>query len=282
MTNFIFNLKHTLAILVLVILGSEVSAQSKSQNNYIVLLDLSDRLLTNGQAQRDKMLIQEVYKRFEADVKQKLIIHSKDCFKVVVGPQIGGVQSDKYENLLSINMSEISLANKRKQLDAFRINLNGVIDKLYVEALKGKSKPNHFKGTDIWKYFNDFLSTDIVPMHQNKLFVLSDGYFDFESNQPAIVIGNRSTDSRMLNRLRIDPIWEATLNKPAEGILVVNKRFVNTSVCLLELKTKYTNLNEQDILIALWEKWTKELKLTKFDFVPHASINIAINKIRRF
>ncbi|MFC3809781.1 hypothetical protein [Lacihabitans lacunae] len=282
MTNFNFIYKGTVVLFFLMLVNYVASAQAKPQNNYIVLLDLSDRLLTVGQSARDKALIQEVFKRFETDVRQKLIIHSKDCFKVVIGPQIGGVQTDRFENLLTINMGEIQLANKRSQLDDFKAKLPARLDNLYSAALKGKSKSSQFKGTDLWKYFNDFLSTDISAKHQNKVIVISDGYFDFESNQPALVQGNRSTDTRMLPRLRKDKNWEQTLQSANEGMLKVNKVFINTSVCLLELKPKYANLNEQDILIAIWKKWTKELALVKFDFAPHASLAIAYKKIKTF
>lgn len=282
MTNFNYKCSKAVVLFFLMLAYNLVWAQTKPQNNYIVLLDLSDRLLTVGQPGRDKALIQEVFKRFETDVRQKLIIHSKDCFKVVIGPQIGGVQTDRFENLLTINMGELQLANKRNQLDDFKAKLTGRLDNLYSEALRGKSKPSQFKGTDIWKYFNDFLSNDISPKHQNKVIVISDGYFDFESNQPALVQGNRSTDTRMLPRLRKDKNWEQTLKSKNEGMLKVNKVFKNTSVCLLELKPKYTNLNEQDILIAIWAKWANELKLIKFDYAPHASLAIAFKKIKSF
>ncbi|MER0439757.1 hypothetical protein [Emticicia sp. W12TSBA100-4] len=257
-------------------------AQSAKNENYIVLLDLSDRLLTVDQTNRDKRLIQDVFARFEGIVRQKFIINSNDCFKVVVAPQQGGIITETYENELYISMAEFNIQQKRKQLEAFKANLPKVLDKLYADATKGRKSSKDFSGTDIWKYFNDFLVNDVINTHQNKLFVLTDGYFDFESNRFVGQLGNRTTDSRVLNKLRNDSDWEKKLHSINEGLIPVKKNFGKLSVCLLEVKPKFQNLNEQDLLVAVWRKWLSEMKINSFTFSPHGSLPATQKKIYTF
>ncbi len=257
-------------------------AQSSKNENYIVLLDLSDRLLTVDQTNRDKRLIQDVFARFEGIVRQKFIINSSDCFKVVIAPQQGGIITETYENELYISMAEFNIQQKRKQLETFKANLPKVLDKLYADATKGRRLSRDFKGTDIWKYFNDFLVNDVINTHQNKLFVLTDGYFDFESNRFVGQLGNRTTDSRVLNKLRNDSDWEKKLHSVNEGLIPVKKNFSKLSVCLLEIKPKFQNLNEQDLLVAVWQKWLSEMKINSFAFSPHGSLAATQKKIHFF
>ena len=257
-------------------------AQSSKNENYIVLLDLSDRLLTVDQTNRDKRLIQDVFARFEGIVRQKFIINSSDCFKVVIAPQQGGIITENYENELFISMAAFNIQQKRKQLETFKANLPRILDRLYADATKGRKISRDFKGTDIWKYFNDFLVNDVINTHQNKLFVLTDGYFDFESNRFAGQLGNRTTDSRLMNKLRNDSDWEKKLRSANEGLIPVKKNFGKLSVCLLEINPKFQNLNEQDLLVAVWQKWLFEMKINHFVFSPHGSLPATQKKIDTF
>src|ERR1043166_6876682 len=74
--------------------------------NFIVLLDLSDRLIVQqNQPERDKEIIKSLYGLFEKKVRKDLYIKSRDELKVVIAPQIGSsVKRDVFEDRLYINM----------------------------------------------------------------------------------------------------------------------------------------------------------------------------------
>src|SRR3954470_21321577 len=76
------------------------------KHNYIVLLDLSDRLIVQpNQPQRDKQIIKSLYSSFENKVKRDLYIKSRDEFRVVIAPQLGtGLRRDDFEDRLYVNM----------------------------------------------------------------------------------------------------------------------------------------------------------------------------------
>src|SRR6476469_5124875 len=68
----------------------ERTAHAKPRRDtYVVLLDLSDRLLEPGQVARDTALLGQVLRRFVAGARQKLYAGSADRLKVVVAEQAG-------------------------------------------------------------------------------------------------------------------------------------------------------------------------------------------------
>ena len=70
------------------------------KHNYIVLLDLSDRLIIEkDQPERDKYLINEIYKAFEQKVRLGMYVRSTDKIRVVIAPQESSpVKIENYEN----------------------------------------------------------------------------------------------------------------------------------------------------------------------------------------
>ena len=66
----------------------EVSTPVK--HNYIILLDLSDRLIVqDNQPERDKELIRHIYTLFEERVRNQLYLRSRDEIRVVIAHQRG-------------------------------------------------------------------------------------------------------------------------------------------------------------------------------------------------
>ena len=232
--------------------------------NYVVLLDLSDRLLAPDQARRDAALVQAVFTRFEQQVRSQLIINSHDRFRVVIAPQRGiSYRPELFMDALYLDMGTTPMARKRQRLDALKADLPQQLAQLYAVALGGKRQAREFAGCDLWQYVNEQLPTDLDPGYDNVLVVITDGYFDFENNPRAIRQNNRATDSRMLERLRRDPDWRVTLAKPTEGLLPVAKPLPNLVVCVAELHPKFDNLKEVDLLTAMWDKWLRELRVRK-------------------
>jgi hypothetical protein len=142
----------------------EISTPVK--HNYIILLDLSDRLIVqNNQPERDKELIRHLYTLFEERVRKHLYLRSRDEIKVVIAHQRGaGLKSEIYEDSLYIDIERRTI---------FFDNL----DKLYNQAVFSNN-PKDFYGADIWRYFYEDLKVDYVSdtLTQNFLFLFTDGY----------------------------------------------------------------------------------------------------------
>ena len=103
------------------------------KNNYIILLDLSDRLIVqDNQSERDKELIKHIYNIFEDRVRSQLYLRSRDEIRVVIAPQRGaGLQSEIYEDSLYTNMDNIPGVLRRKSEEKRRNTFYNNLDKLY-------------------------------------------------------------------------------------------------------------------------------------------------------
>lgn len=281
--------RYLFSTIILLVLFHSCSVQEqtegteKQQDNYIVLLDLSDRLLNDGQVEQDIELICHLFEKYELAVRNNLIINSKDEFRVVIAPQEKmSVKRSQSESLLYLDMSKINIAEKRVRLEEFKISLRGSLNKLYSEALLNKTKTSDFEGADIWKYFNDYLPGDIKDDCNNLLFVLSDGYFDFEPTSTRKIAGRKSTSSSFLKLVRGKSNWLEILEENEYGIIAIDKQFDALSICLMEVYPKYANLDETDMIQFVWEKWLSEMKIEKFNLIPHTSIPKMKGQIDRF
>ena len=249
------------------------ATDTKQPENYIILLDLSDRLLNKGQAEQDIELISHLFEKYESTVRNNLIINSKDKFRIVIAPQDKmTINRSQSESLFYLDMSKINIAEKRKELEKFKTNLKDNLNNLYAEAMHNKTKTSDFKGADIWKYFNDYLSGDIERDNNNRLFILSDGYFDFEPASAKKAIGNKTTDSSFLKFVRGKANWQEIIEKKDYGIIAVDKQFDSLSVCLMEIYPKYANLDETDMIQFIWKRWLDEMNIKDTGFISHTSI----------
>jgi hypothetical protein len=269
-------------VMFVVLLAGSVIAQKTKPRNYVLLLDLSDRLLVPGQAQQDQALILDVFARFEQAVRRNLIINSSDCFRVVLAPQAGtSYRADEVMADLYLDMVG-SIATKRQRLDTFRKGLPGRLKQLYQQAATGKSRSTDFRGCDIWQYFNEQLPTDLLPTHENVLVVLTDGYFDFEQNVHVKQRGNRATDShRLMAQLRGAPDWKQQIRQPQVGLLPVPKRFAAVSVWVAELHPKVDHLDELDLLKAIWTKWLGEMGMTSVSCLERSALPKTLSAFRQ-
>ena len=110
--------------------------------NYILLLDLSDRVLLPNQVSNDISLIKSAFNEFAKTVRQKgLVINSKDKFKVVIAPQKGiSYDPSFFMNKLYLDMSSITAASKRDSLEGFESNLENNLNGLYFASLQGMKR----------------------------------------------------------------------------------------------------------------------------------------------
>lgn len=262
-----------------VMTGCERSAEPPSvQNkpvNYIVLLDLSDRLLLKNQSQNDISLIETAFADFARTVREKnLIIYSKDKFRIVIARQ----KNIKYDpaffmNALYLDMNAIPLEKRRDSLESFEQGLDRKLQELYRTALTDKSRNEDFMGCDLWSYFNLNLETDLDPAARNMLIIMTDGYFDFENNPYVKSYGNRSTSTGFIAKLRQRPNPVEEFNLGDYGLVRINKSLPeDLSIGVFEISPKSDLLDESELLQCIWRKWTFEMGITKSIFVLKESL----------
>jgi len=236
-------------VLVLLLLGSCMPPQEEKEistpvkHNYIILLDLSDRLIVqDNQPERDKELIRHIYTLFEERVRKNLYLRSRDEIKVVIAPQRGaGLQNEVFEDSLYVDMENIPGVLRRKQEEKRRSIFFKNLDKLYDHAVFSDN-PKDFYGADIWKYFYEDLKVDYVKdtLTRNFLFLFTDGY----------------------------PIVGKDLTK----LQTVKEEYPDLSIILIEAAPRDKDM-EWDRVMELWEDWFDSMKIHDYEFVKRMALS---------
>jgi len=219
------------------------------KHNYIVLLDLSDRLIVQeNQPDRDKEIIKELYKLYETRVKKNLYIKSRDEIRVVMAPQRGSqLKREVFEDRLYVNMDKIKniyrQPKEKERREAFFAN----VDTLYQKAVFSKD-PENYDGADIWKYFYEDLRVDYSKdtLTQNVLFILTDGY----------------------------PIVGKTQVKLQE----VKDQFPNLHIVLIEATPREKDL-EWDRIMTIWEDWFDQIGVKDYTLIKRGAITKEIEQV---
>jgi len=215
----------------------------REKHNYIILLDLSDRIIVQeNQIARDKDIIKHIYSLFESKVKKDLYLKSRDEIKVVIAPQKGSrLRTQNFEDKLYVNMKNIDIV-KRRKMEAIRRNaFFANIDTLYKKA-KFSNTPTDYYGADIWKYFYENLKEDYSKdtLTKNFLFILTDGY---------PIVGS--------NHEKLQPI---------------KNKYPNLHVILVEA-APWDKDKEWDHITNLWDDWFKEIGISQKNLIKRSAIS---------
>jgi len=213
------------------------------KHNYIILLDLSDRLIIqDDQPERDKELIKYLYTLFEDRVRKQLYLRSRDEIRVVIAHQRGAdLKSEIYEDSLYMNIDNIPSVLRRKKEEERRLTFFNNIDQLYDQAVFSDD-PKDFYGADIWRYFYEDLKVDYVKdtLTQNFLFLLTDGY----------------------------PIVGKDLSK----LQPVNQEYPDLKIILIEAAPRDKDL-EWDRVNDLWKAWFDGMKIDDYVFIKRMALS---------
>jgi hypothetical protein len=219
----------------------EISTPVK--HNYIILLDLSDRLIVqDNQPERDKELIKHIYTLFEERVRNHLYLRSRDEIKVVIAHQRGAdLRNEIYEDSLYIDIEKIPAVLRRKKEEERRSIFFDNLDRLYDQAVFSNN-PKDFYGADIWKYFYEDLKVDYVndTLTQNFLFLFTDGY----------------------------PIVGKDLTK----LQMVNQDYPDLKIILIEAAPRDKDM-EWDRVNDLWKDWFDSMNIGDYQFVKRMALS---------
>lgn len=243
------HIQYIPVILVLLLLASCMPPQEDKEistpvkHNYIILLDLSDRLIVQeNQPERDKELIRHIYTLFEDRVRKHLYLRSRDEIRVVIAHQRGaGLQNEVFEDSLYISMENIPAVLRRKKEEERRSVFFNNLDRLYDQAVFSNN-PKKYYGADIWKYFYEDLKVDYVKdtLTQNFLFLFTDGY----------------------------PI----VGKDLKKLQTVKEEYPDLRTILIEAAPRDKDM-EWDRVIELWEDWFDSMKIDDYEFVKRMALS---------
>lgn len=259
------------------------------KDNYIILLDLSDRILFNNQQQvpKDISVINSIYGVFKAKMGVKdpthLYYSLHDKLKVLIAPQ-KTTPKNLYDMVgsLRIDLAAEQPDKKGALIDETEKNFNRVLPEIYKLAVIGNNS-NAYSGADIWKYFNEDLADDLEKDGQNTLFIITDGYMDLEKTEERPSQNNRyASCSQIVNLLKKYPDWEAKFTEGDYGFLPVNKKFANLKVVLLQVNPKEDWNGEYSLMTKIWGKWFAEMGISNYRFIKDDNVNEVKESMEKF
>lgn len=250
--------------------GCEEVKVEKKPENYVVLLDLSDRILVPEQLDKDFTLIETTFKSFEKQARQNLVISSKDRFSIKIIPQKNSpLNVNYYEDLLQLYLDEMEVTVKNQSLQSLSKSLPKILENLKKEALYGTTSNAYF-GVDIWAYLHDNGMGLSKSGYENKILILTDGYFDFESQAHVIQDKNQYTSTRFLNELTT-PDWKQISESKAYGLLPIQLE-KNTKWIVAGISGKKANdILQTEKITYFWKKWLKQSGVVASQFILNGS-----------
>lgn len=243
---------------------------TKKPTNYTVLLDLSDRILAPEQLDKDFSLVETAFKSFVNHARKNLIITSKDRFSIKIIPQKNSpLKASEYEDLLNIYLDELDVKDKNNALNALSTSLSQVLNKLKKEALYGTKSSDYF-GVDIWAYLHDNGTELSKTGYNTTIVIVTDGYFDFESESHVIHNKNQYTSTHFLNGLTsID--WQKEAEKKQIGLLPIKLNKDSKWIVAGISGKKASDILQTEKITYFWKKWLKQSGVISSKFILNGS-----------
>jgi hypothetical protein len=248
----------------------EESNKEIKPTNYTILLDLSDRVLTPGQLEKDFFLIETAFKSFEKHAKRNLILTSNDRFSVKIIPQKNSkLAAGTYEDLLQLYLDELDVKDKHKALQSMANSLQTTLNLLKRDAVYSSKKTDYF-GVDIWAYLHDNGIGISKIGYENTILVLTDGYFDFESQAHVIQNKNQYTSTRFLKELNVSD-WRNLAENKNYGLLPIELEKSTRWIVAGIAGKKSDDILQTEKIKYFWKKWLNQSGVTSSEFILNSS-----------
>lgn len=246
-----------ITFLLLFVLSTNLHAQSL---NISVILDLSKRITVEGQIERDIKIIEHLLDEFEKRQREKYtFVKSMDSFQLLIAPQVRGGSNDLSSPSFSIIMNDgkSPLSMSAPVFRTKKSQLLKDVEDLYAKALE-LEKIEGTSGADIWTVVKSDI-TQIQTEELDYIYVLSDGYFDFDNDILEFKPAGTYISHSELRKLRNNRDWEKMIDSEKYKLIPLNLEEVDRFT-VLELSPYSTSevYNESDIQKWIWSKWLNE------------------------
>jgi hypothetical protein len=259
------------------------------RDNYIILLDLSDRILYNNQQQipKDISVVNSIYGVFTSKLGVKdpthLYYSLHDKLKLLIAAQKTTPKS-LYDMVgsLRIDLAAEQPDKKAAMVDSTQKLLTTTLPEIYRQAVIGNNS-TAYSGADIWQYFNEDLADDLEKDGQNTLFIITDGYLDLEKTEDRPAQNNRfASCSQIINALKKNADWETKFTEGDYGLLPIAKKFPNLKVVVLQVNPKEEWNGEYSLLTKIWGKWFTEMGIRNYRFIKNDNVNEVKESMEKF
>ncbi len=239
------------------------------RDNYIVLLDLGDRILANNEAQvpKDIELVKAIYSIFTARLTAKDTSQHyyslRDKLKLLSAPNW------VYAN---IDLAVEQPAKKALVAGKMEETLNFILPDIYKSVITGTTGTT-YTGAAIWNYFNEHLAGDLDKYGKNTLFILTDGYMSLHNTAERPAQKNRfASCAQIINALKDSPNWQDQFTKEDYGLLPLTQKMPsNLQVVVMQVNPKQGWSGEDSLLTKIWDKWFTEMGVSNYQLIKDDS-----------
>lgn len=268
-------MKNIAIIYILLILFSSLGVNAQSQTkrkpvNYTVILDLSDRILSEHQLEKDQAQIEQLFKKFESKARRGLILTSKDRFSVKLVPQKNSpLDINYFENKLQLKLNEVSIKDKNNKMVEFSNSITKTLAELSTKAKYSETSSGYF-GVDLWAYLNNYGQSLQLEGYDNTVLIITDGYFDFENRGHVLKQKKRYTSTQFLNKITgVD--WKQKAESGEYGLFPIQlPAKINWIISGISSKNDLDVLQTKK-LVYFWDKWLKESGAVNYEFILDGS-----------
>lgn len=254
-------MKKLILVLFISLFALQVNAQDL---NVIVVLDLSKRIQVENQTERDLAIIEHLLDSFEARQRDEFrFVKSYDSFQILIAPQARGGSA----NLITPNMSIVMNDGSPLSMTApfFREAKKKLLEDVsnVYEMANELAETEGTSGADLWSIFKSDIS-QIQTESFDHVFVITDGYFDFDDDILERKPKGTYIDHKDLRDIRNSRTWRDTIEEERFSLIPIPMGQID-KVTVLELSPYNQDqvYNESDIQKYIWENWLRKSQVVE-------------------
>lgn len=246
--------------------------------NISVFLDLSDRIESDNQIQKDSSYLASISKAFISHVKTKKLLLLEDRLQLFFNPEPSNNEIHDIAKKLDIVFTK---GTSKKYIEETQTMYNELPSKLYHLAKNDAEINKGYAGSDIWRFFEQHVKDYCIDdCHRNILVILTDGYMFY--NESKMDSANRTSylTPKSLSRLKLDkPSWKEEIDKRDLGFIPATTDLNNLEVLVIGIKGQ-NGPYAQNIIEAYWRKWFVEMGIQRSNIkVKNVDIPSSIEKV---
>jgi hypothetical protein len=246
--------------------AKEGAHTTEKQLNITVLLDLSDRVIKEGnpsQAEKNLAIVNTLVTSFKENNRDRGAFLAKGKFKILFSPAPSNPNVNTLASNLSVDFSKMDNKQKKNAFDNMESNFSTSLAEIYGQTISSKD----WAGSDIWRFFKyDVKDFCIDPSsdYRNVLFIVTDGYLYHENSKEKE--GNRSSylTGPLLQTAGLrSRDWKSKFDSGDYGLIAHSADYSNLEIVVLEVNPASSNLGDEELIRAYLDKWFSEMNVSK-------------------
>lgn len=244
--------------------------QKPKDLNITILLDLSNRINTSRNPEQwkyDTTNIKVIIEVFKSKIKNEPHLCRGKIRVQLLPPPSEGLNMNAIVSGLKFNCPGEAVKNKEIH-DTIAKRYAQNLQEIYTQTIKASNWQGR---SDIWGFFQDEVDRCIEKdtSYRNILVIFTDGYLRYDGRLDLKTVNTTSIQPDRIKKYRT-PNWRVCIDNDNFSIDPCHDNLHNLEILVLEIKAEDPFVDEENILIYLWEKWLKKMGVQKYKLLKSA------------